>query len=288
MDEIPEITVEEIIDRYAVLLLDAFGVLVHASGVFPGAVELIEGLRRSGKSYYVLTNDASMLPTTRAKRYHRFGLVLDPERIITSGLLLKGHFEAHHLQGARCVVLGPEESAQYVAQAGGQVVAPIDPFEVLVIGDESGFPFLETVDAVLSTLCHQLDRQEEVHLILPNPDLIYPRGEQGFGIASGGVALLFEAALHLRYPERPELRFTRLGKPHPAIFAEALRYSGTKDMVMIGDQLETDVRGANAFGLDSVLVSTGVTASATAALPAELRPTYRLRALLPACAGGQI
>jgi ribonucleotide monophosphatase NagD (HAD superfamily) len=185
------------------------------------------------------------------------------------------------------VVLGPEESAQYVAQAGGQVVAPTDPFEVLVIGDESGFPFLETVDAVLSTLCHQLDRQEEVHLILPNPDLIYPRGEQGFGIASGGVALLFEAALHLRYPERPELRFTRLGKPHPAIFAEALRYSGTKDMVMIGDQLETDVRGANAFGLDSVLVSTGVTASATAALPAELRPTYRLRALLPACAGGQ-
>ena len=54
-----------------------------------------------------------------------------------------------------------------------------------------------------------------MRLILPNPDLIYPRGEHSFGIAAGGVALLFEAALRRRYPGRDDLAFVRLGKPQP-------------------------------------------------------------------------
>ena len=98
-------------------------------------------------------------------------------------------------------------------------------------------------------------------------------------MASGSVAVMFEAALRLRYPSRRDLTFERLGKPHEAIFAEALRRSGTRDMVMIGDQLETDIRGARAFGLDAVLVATGVTPDGAAGVPAEIRPTYLLRSL---------
>jgi ribonucleotide monophosphatase NagD (HAD superfamily) len=152
-------------------------------------------------------------------------------------------------------------------------------FEVLVIGDQSGFPFLETVDTALSTLFRRLDRQQNVHLVLPNPDLIYPEADGSFGIASGSVAVMFEAALHWRYPHRYDLCFTRLGKPHEAMFTEALRRSGTRDMVMIGDQLETDIRGARAFGLDAVWVSTDVIAAALTTIPAHRRPTYRLCSL---------
>ena len=132
----------------------------------------------------------------------------------------------------------------------------------------------------MTALFHKVDRQQKVHLILPNPDLIYPKGNQGYGVASAGVALILEAALKLRYPGRPDLRFVRLGKPHPAIFAEAFRRTGTMDMVMIGDQLETDIRGANDFGIDSVLVGTGLS-NATVEASDRLgpRPTYRLRSL---------
>src|SRR5262249_1016010 len=156
--------------------------------------------------------------------------------------------------------------------------SPADPFDVLVIGDESGFPFLETVDTTLSTLCQIIDLQHTVHLVLPNPDIIYPSGE-GFGMASGSVALMFEAALQARYPERTDLHFTRLGKPYEAIFAEAVRRSGTRNMVMLGDQLATDIHGARAFGLDAILVGTGVTTAVLPTTPAHLRPTYRLRSL---------
>lgn len=281
MDLVPEITIDAIIDRYAVLLLDGYGVLVDSSGALPGAADLIARLNRAGKRYFILTNDASKLPATAARRYQSYGLTIAADRFITSGSLLGGYFAEHGLAGARSVVLGPDDSRRYVELAGGQVVLPTDPFDVLVIGDESGFPFVETVDRVLTALIRKVDRGEPVHLVLPNPDLIYPAAGGGFGIASGSVALMLEAALGLRYPARPDLRFARLGKPHAPIFADAARRSGTRDMVMLGDQLETDVRGANAFGLDSVLVDGGVTASSLDTLPAPLRPTYRLRSLAP-------
>lgn len=277
MTDTPEIGLDALLSRYDVLLLDAYGVLVHSAGALPGASELIARLNAATKAYYALTNDASKLPATAARRYQGYGLAIDPERIITSGLLLERHFAEHELVGARCAVLGPEDSRRYVERAGGQIVAPSEPFEVLVLADESGFPFLETVDATLSALFRALDEERAVHLVLPNPDLIYPNG-RGFGFGSGSVALMFEAALRLRYPDRTGLCFVRLGKPQPAMFAEARRRSGTMNMVMLGDQLEADIGGAAAFGLDSVLVGTGVSvASDTTA--AGVRPTYRLRSL---------
>lgn len=280
MEKLQEITIDEVVYRYSVLLLDAYGVLVHTSGAIPGATELINELNSSKKQYYVLTNDASKLPTTAAERYQGYGLALEPERIISSGTLLKNYFATNNLIGARCVVLGPEDSVRYVELAGGRIVSCNDVFDVLVIGDETGFPFLETIDMILSSLFHKIDHKEYVHLILPNPDLIYPKADQNFGFASGSIALMFEAALNLRYPDLSNLRFVRLGKPHPPIFTEALKRSGSRDMIMIGDQLETDIRGANAFGIDSVLITSGVSASGMTFLTEDLRPTYRMRSLM--------
>ena len=54
-----EATIAELVDRYSVILFDSFGVLADSFGSYPGAVELIEELNRTGKPYYVLTNDAS-------------------------------------------------------------------------------------------------------------------------------------------------------------------------------------------------------------------------------------
>lgn len=276
---IPRITVTELIDRYAVLLLDAYGVLVHGSGALPDAAEFIERLNRSGKPYYILTNDAAKLPATAAARYRGFGLALGPERIISAGVLLKDYFAEHGLMGKRCAVLGPLDSVRYVEMAGGKVVAASEDFEVLVIADESGFPFLETVDQVLSTLFARVDRQQPVSLILPNPDLIFPTAAAGFGLAAGSIALILEAALQLRYPDRDELRFARLGKPHTMIFAAAQQRCGSRDLVMVGDQLQTDIRGANAFGIDSVLVGGGVSGTAITPHRDGPLPTYVLESL---------
>jgi HAD superfamily hydrolase (TIGR01450 family) len=279
MDAIKKITVDKLMAKYPVLLLDAYGVLVHATGALPGAVQFIDTLNRHQKPYYILTNDASKLPASSAELFLGFGLAIKADKIITSGSLLKDYFTRHQLKEKPCAVLGPEDSTRYVELAGGIVVDPADPFEVLVIGDESGYPFLETVDRVLSGLFNHFDDDAHVHLLLPNPDLIYPKAGNGFGIASGSIALILEAALQRRYPFRPELRFVRLGKPHAAIFEEALERSGTRDMVMIGDQLETDVRGAVEFGIDSALVGTGIANANLQNIDKAMQPTYFLNNL---------
>lgn len=252
-----ETTIDELIERYEALLFDAYGVLSYSVGALPGAAALIARLNRMGKPYYVLTNDASALPESRAARFRRAGLEVDAARIITSGSLLEGYFAERGMRGARCVVMGTADSAEYVRRAGGVIVAPSDEFDAVVIGDQSGYPFIETLNAVMSALFRRIDAGDAPRLLLPNPDLIYP-DDAGFGMASGGVALVLEAALRQRYPRAAGLRFERLGKPHPAMFAEAQRRSETRDMVMIGDTPETDIRGANRFGIASALVGSGV------------------------------
>ena len=278
MVEIHETNVDALIERYEVLLIDAYGVLVTHSSPLPGAKALLDHLRRIEKSYFILSNDASRLPETTAIDYAKHGLRIDASLIINSGTLLAPFFAQENLQGSRCFVLGPEDSKTIVEQAGGEVVREDGDFDVLVIGDEEGFPFVETVDHVLTVLLQGADSGRTFHLICPNPDLIYPAGG-GFGITAGSVAVMLEAILSQRYPERPDLRFTYLGKPHPAIYEQARRQAGTSSLVMIGDQLATDILGANRCGIDSALVRSGL-AGCMAHLPEdESQPTYVLEDL---------
>ena len=278
MAPIPKTTFRELADRYSTILFDAYGVLAGSNSVAPEAPAAIQLLHSVGKPYFVLTNDSSALAETRSASYKSMGLPIDPTRIITSGSLLGGYFAENDLAHSRCVVLGPRDSLRYVESAGGCVVPYGADFDALVIGDQSGFPFLAAVDTILSALFRKIDAGDTVQLILPNPDLIYPEGDD-FGFASGSVALIFESALELRYPNRPDLRFSRLGKPHPAIFREAFRRSGTMDMVMIGDQIETDIKGANDFGIASALISTGVSGYDASQVPQSERPDYLIESL---------
>lgn len=283
MTAIPQIRIEALIEAYDLLLFDAYGVLVHAAGAMPGARQLVELLNDSRKPYFVVTNDASKLPETAAARYQRFGVAVPVERILTSGQLIARYFKEQQLAGARCAVLGTPDSEAYVRQAGGELVGPGADFEVLVIGDETGYPFIEAVDDALTSMFQRLDRGDAIHLVLPNPDLIYPRGTHSFGIASGSIALIFEAALQRRFGARAP-RFVRLGKPQPDLYREAIARSGISHAVMIGDQLETDIRGALAAGIDATLVATGVSV-ALHDVAEDLRPTFWMASVAPAGAG---
>lgn len=277
-----ETTVDALVERYDAFFLDAYGVLVDSSGAAPGAAELLARLRRAGKKLLLLSNDASRLPATTVNRYRAFGLDLEEEDVLTSGMLIAGWFAREGLFGAPCVVLGTDDAKRFVEQAGGVLVSRDDAgAEVFVVADDSGYPFLEGIEEVLTTLIRRLDRGEEVRLLLPNPDLIYPKGGGAYGLASGSAAQLLEQGLSVRYPGTAP-RFIGLGKPHPAIFDVGLERLGGPDrseVVMLGDQLGTDILGAHRAGIDSVLVTTGLTQVADPADLPDPKPTWILRGL---------
>ena len=278
MANVPSTHPEELIERYEALLFDAYGVLLHRDGPLPGACQLLKRLEKLGKPYFVVTNSAARLPEHAAARYQSFGLPLAPDQIVTAGSLIKGHFETHRLVGRRCAVLGPEDSFHFVEQAGGIATTPKEAFDVLVIGDQVGFPFLEHMDAALSYLIERFDQDHPIALVLPNPDLIFPR-PGGFGLTCGSMATIIESVLKQRYPDRTDTRFTVLGKPMPTIFEEAARRAGTRKLVMIGDQIDTDIKGAQAFGIDSALVTGGVAELAFFPDHLPYLPTYQLESL---------
>lgn len=276
----PLVTAETLVDLYDYFLLDAYGVLVHHTGAIHGAAELLDVIRYAKKEFLVVTNDASRLPETAAERFKKYGLQVEADQVLTSGSLLTPFFASRGLAGARCMVLGPEDSFEYVRQAGGDPIPPsLDAsFDAVVVCDDAGYPFLETMDMLLSNLCRHYDRGESPVLILPNPDVIYPKGDSAYGFTSGGAALLLETAIAQRYPQE-RAGFARLGKPFGPMFREAQRLSQSESLIMVGDQIETDITGARSVGIDAALVDTGIAKWDHTMVEPARAPTYRLTGL---------
>jgi HAD superfamily hydrolase (TIGR01450 family) len=281
-----EIDLDGLFARYEGMLIDSYGVLTYNSGPLPGAAALIERLRAEGRPHFVVTNDASRLPETIAAGYRRAGIALRAEQVVSSGGQLGPYFAEHGLGGARCLVLGPGDSEEAVRRAGGVLLdvseARPETLDVVVIGDESGYAFVDAVDATISLLIAAFSRGRSVRLVCPNPDLVYPKAPGDFGIASASVAGLIERAVRSQVPERAEeIVFASLGKPAPPLYEEAIRRAGTRDVVMLGDQPSTDIRGANAVGIDSVLLGTGLgRIDAVGGADSRDRPTWVMPSLV--------
>lgn len=275
----PTLTLADLRARHRAFLIDAYGVLVDGGAAIPGAAEAIASLERDGVPWLLLTNDASRLPETNARRLQGLGIPVPADKVFSSGSLLAPYFAEHGLQGARCVVLGSPDSHAYVRRAGGEIIpaSPDDLADAVVVADDSGYPFVETVDAVLSMLLRACAKGRVPALLLPNPDLIYPARGGNYGFTAGTIAAMFENALALTFPELGA-RFVRLGKPSRMIFDAALAKLGTRDAVMLGDQVHTDIAGAHAAGIPSALVLTGLS-TRESLRHVDFAPTYLMERL---------
>jgi HAD superfamily hydrolase (TIGR01450 family) len=265
----------DLLDRYDAVFLDAYGVLNDAGGALPGAAELVAELDRRALPWLVLTNDCSRLPATIAARLTRFGVPVPADRVVSSGVLLA----ARDLTGRRTIVLGTDESRALARAAGAAVVAPADrdaPPEVIVVADDAGFELLPETEATISAAVRALDAGVALELLLPNPDLLYPRPGGEVGLTAGAIAALIELALDRLRPGAP--RFVPLGKPHPPLYAEARRRVGAAARLLaVGDTIETDVAGAVAAGIDVAYLESAVSRWR----PGQPEPTWILRTLFP-------
>jgi HAD superfamily hydrolase (TIGR01450 family) len=276
----PIATIAELLDGHDGVLLDAYGVLVDASGALPGAVALIRELERRRMPFAIVTNDASRSTATWARRFAGMGVPIGAERIVTSGSLLPGYYRDRGLAGARTCVLGTDDSVDYVRAGGGVPIAlaPGMTIDAVAACDDAGTPFLDGIELALSAIVRAIDGGRRPALVAPNPDLVYPKGDGELGLTAGAMALVIEAALARRFPADPPV-FDRLGKPAPHLFVEAARRIGvpTARLVMIGDQLETDIAGARTVGMASALLS-GVSRWDPTA---RIAPTYVLATIEP-------
>src|SRR3569623_2232125 len=81
-------TTRALLEQYAGMLLDVYGVLMDARGPLPGAAELLAHLEATAPPSAIVTNAASRSPTTYTARFALHGMNDPSDRFVTSGSLL--------------------------------------------------------------------------------------------------------------------------------------------------------------------------------------------------------
>lgn len=288
MSSLPSMsTVDELVERYDAFGFDSFGVLVDGKDPLPGAQELVSRLNTLGKPFVVATNDASKLTESRVELMRGQGFDVELENVVTSGSLLEGWAESNALAGSKVLSTGGGEAREYVVRAGMEPVglgADAADASGLIIAGIQGYDWETALSRMVTVLYLQLDAGRAFPGAVPNPDVLYPDGVGKYAIGPGGLAALIEVALERGFGPVQRWRFDKLGKPHAPMFDEIKRRLPVgSDVVFFGDQLHTDIQGANLAGFASVLTGTGIARWRSrydfSGVDAELTPTYLIESL---------
>lgn len=267
------------IHRYHAFFLDAYGVFWagNAAGLIPGAKEAMERLVSLGKRVGVVSNATQFGEREIAK-------------VEKAGLLLGKHFHFYLTSGDVLKALLLEKRLPFKTphQCYHLVSPPHPKYQVdRLLFEGSGFestddpsladflyisvPHIDGEDQVdpglFSVLVKELARFKKP-VLCANPDHFAHEGNPPRAVVrQGALAALFEQ-------EGADVFY--VGKPSSLIFEEALkRIEVAKEhILMVGDTPETDIRGANAFGIDSALITdTGLSKGRTLSTLQD-QPTY--------------
>ena len=226
------------------ILFDMDGVLYNSEEPTPRAAEALAWVRAREIPYLFVTNTTSRGRDALAAKLVHFGIPADPTEIMT-----------------------PCEAAVdwLTSQIGGGIALFVRPavrpafdgLDCLPDDAESGARYVVIGDLGSSWDFQTLNRA--FRLLHANPEAtLVALGMTRYWRAPDGISLdvaPFVAALE-NATGRTALVF---GKPAPAFFHAAADRLGvpTSEILMIGDDLETDIAGAQRAGLRAALVRTG-------------------------------
>lgn len=221
-------------------LVDIDGTLLTGDRPIPGAARAIERWRDAGIAFRYLTNTSRRSRAAIATALGAAGFPADPGLVITPAALARRLVEqSAHPRAA--ILVAPEARADFE----GLVDDRTSPAWV-VMGDlGEGFTY-----ALLN---------EAFRLVRAGAELVALHRQRSWRPAGEGDEVLdvgpFVAALEYATGRAARL----VGKPSAEFFRLALQELGLRaeDVVMIGDDAESDAAGARAAGLRSILVRTG-------------------------------
>jgi HAD superfamily hydrolase (TIGR01450 family) len=255
-------------DQYDHFLIDLDGVVYIGRQAVPGSIETLAELRRRGKQVRFVTNDPTREAAHYARRLERLGLPTPAEHVVPVAAAMLAYLAAQGVAadrgplGLTTYVVGTAELKRFLAWGGLEILDEEsgDRAEVVVVGGHGDFNNRELRTAGRAARTAR-------HFLLSAPDASFPMPD-GPWPGAGAMA----AAIAYMADRQPVV----VGKPEPWLFRAALASLPPGGRVaMVGDNLHTDIVGAQRAGLDSLLVLSGH--SSEADLPdAPVQPTYVL------------
>lgn len=242
-----------LVERFDALILDLWGVIHDGQALYPGAFEVLEKLQEAKKPVIFVSN-----APRRAQEVMTVLRRLKIPRSYFTEVVTSGETAYQALKTAPGDVLespntnyyyfGPDKDANVLLGLGMTRVRKLE---------SAGFVVSTGFDDEHDTLESKLPMLERfaarnLPLLCLNPDRYVVRQNGVKMLCAGEIAEAYEnMGGTVRY----------FGKPYPDIYTLALKKLGKPDpakVLAIGDGMETDIPGARAAGIPSVLVTGGI------------------------------
>ena len=246
-----------IAQEYDCLLIDLDGTAFRGRRPTEGAVQALAEVR--SRTFFV-TNNASRSADEVAAHLTELGFTATADDVATSAQSAARLLADQLSPESPVLIVGTEALANEIAAVGLRPVRRYDDDPVAVVQGLSmtiGWPDL--AEAALAIRAGALWVAANVDPTLPT--------ERGLLPGNGSMV----AALRTATGAEPQVA----GKPAPGLLTDAAARGDFRAPLVIGDRLDTDIEGANAAKLPSLMVLTGVNSARDAvyAKPAR-RPTY--------------
>lgn len=227
-------------DPPAGVLLDMDGVLTVSWQPIPGAVEVVDLLRRQRTPFRIMTNTTSHTRAALAAELRAAGFDIEPGDVMTAPVATADYLRAER-PGARVFLLGEMGVA---GDLEGMTLVDDEPADVVVVGGaDEAFTF-DSMNRAFRMLVGG------AMFVAMHRNLSWMTAE-GLCLDAGAYIMGLEAATGTAA--------VVTGKPSAEFFGAGLHALGlpAERVAMIGDDVETDVLAAQRLGMTGVLTRTG-------------------------------
>ena len=232
---------QSIADNYDLFYIDLWGVVHNGVNLHENAIAVLNELLKKNKMLVLLTNAPRPNKTVQ-----NFLQKMGMDKVLRDHVFTSGEAALNYLKKS------------YLSKKFYHIGPPRDfdlfyLFEKNKCGDISDSDYLlctglfDDHDKDLKFYKNLLEKHITKKMICTNPDLIVDRGEVR-ELCAGSVAMVFE---------KMGGEVVYFGKPHPEVYNQSIN-NENKKILTIGDNLNTDIRGANLLNYDSLLISNGI------------------------------
>jgi HAD superfamily hydrolase (TIGR01458 family) len=221
-------------------LIDLDGVLYTGRTPVTGAKEALRALEKGGYAYYFISNSTRRRRSSIADKLRQMGFDIDPSKILTPAVV------------AVQLMLQQKKNSCLLLSTGD---ISLDFIEKGIIIDDRHADTVVVADAGEAFTYHSLT--DALRLLLAGGELLalerdrFWMGDEGLMLSAGP----FVVALEFASGKRSRL----IGKPAKEFFLQGIRELQLDPgvVVMIGDDIASDIIGAKACGMRGILVKTG-------------------------------
>ncbi|RAZ66638.1 TIGR01457 family HAD-type hydrolase [Planococcus maitriensis] len=232
----------EKIKRYKAYCLDLDGTVYRGEAPVEAAAQFVSRLQEQGIEAFYITNNASKTLGQLHEKLWRVGVVADKSRIMSSAVAAAKYIKRWY--PGRTVYLIGSEGLQEALDAEG-IACVEKQADIVLMGLDPQITY-----AKISRAC--LEVQKGAVFLSTNQDLAFP-SEEGFLPGNGAITAVVSKAT--------DVDPVFIGKPEIHMLETIQHEWGfeKEEMVMIGDNYDTDIQAGIRFGIDTVHVNTGVT-----------------------------